>query len=491
MMKENENLKNDRKEETSGYYASRPSFGNSGPSKLRQKFSRGMTFFVVIAACILFYFALLRLPAISGVFKEILHILKPVIYGLGIAYLLNPIGGFVERHLKPLLQKKISNEKSVHAISRGVGIFAAVTVLVMVIVALFNMMIPELYGSIRDMVLTVPSQLNQLVEKIMEMNSKDTTLNQLLNNVLKEATDYIQRWMRSDLLTQINVLMSNLTVGVISVVNEFLNAVIGIIISIYVLFSKEKFASQCKKGVYAIFKPSHANMILHLTIKSNEIFGGFIIGKIIDSAIIGVLCFIGLSILNMPYTLLVSVIVGVTNVIPFFGPYIGAIPSAVLIMLSDPKMGIYFIIFILVLQQLDGNVIGPKILGDSTGLSAFWVVFAILLGGGLFGFLGMILGVPTFAVIYYIVNMLVNHRLEKKKLPIDTEAYGEMSYVDSDGTYVHSEDNEANTANDQKKSNKPKEPDKRKVLKKQKEQDAAADLQEPEDQDETKNKKGE
>ena len=143
----------------------------------------------------------------------------------------------------------------------------------------------------------------------------------------------------------------------------------------------------------------------------------------------------------MPYTLLVSVIVGVTNVIPFFGPYIGAIPSAILIMLSDPKMGIYFIIFILILQQLDGNIIGPKILGDSTGLSAFWVVFAILLGGGLFGFVGMILGVPTFAVIYYIVNMLVNHRLEKKKLPTDTGSYGERSFVDSDGTYVHSDDN--------------------------------------------------
>lgn len=436
-----ESPEKEQKEENSGYYAARPSFGNSGPSKLRQKFSRGMTIFVVIAACIVFYFALLRLPAISGVFKEIFHVLKPVVYGLGIAYLLNPIVKFVEAHLKPVLEKKLTKPNQIHAIARGTGIFAAVAVLLLVIIALFNMMIPELYRSIRDMVVTVPSQLNQLVDTIMEMNTKNTTLNQLLTNILKEATDYVQNWMRTDLLTQINIVMSNLTVGVINIVSEILNALIGIIISIYVLFSKEQFASQCKKGVYAIFKPSHANMILHLTIKSNEIFGGFIIGKIIDSIIIGVLCFISLSVLNMPYTLLVSVIVGVTNVIPFFGPYIGAIPSAILIMLSDPKMGIYFIIFILILQQLDGNIIGPKILGDSTGLSAFWVVFAILLGGGLFGFVGMILGVPTFAVIYYIVNMLVNHRLEKKKLPTNTGSYGERSYVDSDGTYVHSDDN--------------------------------------------------
>lgn len=442
MNEENKNNNKIKGQENSSYYATRPSFGKNGPSKLRQKFTRGMTFFVVIAACIIFYFALLRLPAISRGFIEIFRVSKPIIYGLAIAYLLNPIVDFVERHLKPLLQKRLRCKKRIHTISRGGGIFVAVLVLLFIVIALFNMMIPELYRSIRNMILTVPSQMNQLVDKFMEMNSKDLTINQLLNNILKEATDYIQNWMRSDLLAQINVVMSNLTVGVINIISEFLSAVLGIIISIYVLFSKEKFSNQCKKLVYAVFKPSQANMILHLTIKSNEIFGGFIIGKIIDSIIIGVLCFLGLSLLNMPYTLLVSVIVGVTNIVPFFGPYIGAIPSAILIMLSDPRRGIYFIIFILVLQQLDGNVIGPKILGDSTGLSAFWVVFAILLGGGLFGVPGMILGVPAFAVIYYIINMLINHMLDKRQLPTETAAYGEMSYVDSDGTFVRSEEEE-------------------------------------------------
>ena len=182
-------------------------------------------------------------------------------------------------------------------------------------------------------------------------------------------------------------------------------------------------------------------MILHLTKKSNEIFGGFIIGKIIDSMIIGVLCFFGLTLLKMPYILLISVIVGVTNVIPFFGPYIGAIPSAVLILLNDPIKGLYFLIFILVLQQLDGNVIGPKILGNSTGLSAFWVVFSILIAGGLFGIPGMLLGVPTFAVIYYIISMVVNRKLRKKQLPTDTDSYDEQGYVQADGSYVHMEEN--------------------------------------------------
>ena len=181
-------------------------------------------------------------------------------------------------------------------------------------------------------------------------------------------------------------------------------------------------------------------MILHLTIKSNEIFGGFIIGKIIDSAIIGVLCFAGLSILNMPYAMLVSVIVGVTNVIPFFGPYIGAIPSTILIMIAEPIQGLYFAIFILILQQIDGNIIGPKILGDSTGLSAFWVVFSILLGGGLFGFVGMIMGVPTFAVLYYIAQMFINQKLERKKLPTSSERYGSESYVNDEGEFIECEE---------------------------------------------------
>ena len=192
-------------------------------------------------------------------------------------------------------------------------------------------------------------------------------------------------------------------------------------------------------------KPNHANMLLHLTVKSNEIFGGFIIGKIIDSAIIGVLCFIGVSLMNMPYVMLVSVIVGVTNVIPFFGPYIGAIPCTILILLSDPIKGIYFVLFILVLQQFDGNILGPKILGDTTGLSAFWVIVAILLGGGLFGFVGMVMGVPTFAVLYYIVQMLINNRLEHKHLPSDSDYYDPLSYVDDRGNYVGSHMQEKET----------------------------------------------
>ncbi len=428
--------------ENSGYYANRPKFGNNGPSKLRQQFSQGLTLCLVIVVCLLIYFALLRLQMISNVIRMIIGILKPVIYGMAIAYLLNPIVKKVDQHMIPYIKKHFPKVKNAEKISRGTGIFLAILLLISIISALCNMMLPELYKSIWNMVSTVPSQLNAAVDQITNMMAKETTTGQILANVLSQATDFVQNWLKTDLLDQVNVVMSNLTVGVINIVSELFNGVIGIIISIYVLWGKETFSQQAKKMVYAIFKPNQANMILHLTIKSNEIFGGFIIGKIIDSIIIGLLCFIGLTILDMPYTLLVSVIVGVTNVIPFFGPYIGAIPSAILITLSNPIKGLYFLIFVLILQQVDGNIIGPKIIGNSTGLSAFWVVFSILLGGGLFGIPGMILGVPTFAVLYYIVTMLVNHNLERKNLPTATSCYDELSYVDTDGTYVHSDKNE-------------------------------------------------
>ena len=458
MEQEKNKEQNHRQEEagSTGYYSNRPKFGNKGPSKLRQQFGKGMTYFLVVAASIVFYFALLRLTNLSDVFVKIFDVLKPIIYGFVIAYLLNPIVKKVDKYFLPALQKKVKKQEKAVKMSRAAGVFLSLIVLLVVITALCNLMIPELYKSIKDLVVTLPGQLNELMATINSIQIDDSTTGMILKTAIKEGTQMFQDWLRTDLLKQANEIMSGLTVGVISILSELFNALIGIMVSVYVLFSKETFLRQSKKAVYAVFSSNQANMILHLTRKSNEIFGGFIIGKVIDSIIIGILCFLGLSVLNMPYTLLVSVIVGVTNVIPFFGPYIGAIPSAVLIMLADPIKGIYFIIFILFLQQLDGNVIGPKILGDSTGLSAFWVIFSILLGGGLFGFAGMLMGVPTFAVIYYIVQMLINHKLEKKRLPSHSKYYDELSYVDEGGKYVFSGEEKDSKEQEIEKSEKGK-----------------------------------
>lgn len=430
----------EKKKAEKAYYVKMPVIGKNGPSKLRQQFNRGITMFLVVAACIIFYFALLRFTDISALIGKIFEVLKPVLYGCVIAYLLNPVVKKIDKYLLPVLNKRMKNKKRAQTVSRTAGIVIALLFMILLIGSLFNLLVPELYSSVRNLIFTLPRQLNEAMHNLNNLQIEESTTNTLIKTALEEGSDMITKWMRTDLLEKTNEIMSNLTVGVISFISEIFNILIGIIVSIYILFGKETFACQCKKAVYAVTNAERANLFLHLMTKSNKIFGGFIIGKIIDSAIIGVLCFVGLSILNMPYTVLVSVIVGVTNVIPFFGPYIGAIPSALLILLVDPVKGLWFIVFILLLQQFDGNVLGPKILGDSTGLSAFWVIVAILLGGGLFGIAGMIVGVPTFAVLYYIVDMLLNNRLEKKKLPVESKSYDSKCYVDSKGTYINPEE---------------------------------------------------
>ena len=401
--------------------------------KLKTYFMKGFTYFLVIVACIVCYFAFLRIDDIAKFLKEVATILQPIIMGLVFAYLLNPMVKMIERNLIPVLDEKIKNEKKVRSLARNIGVFTSILITLAVVVLLLNMVLPELYESIRDMIISLPGQMNDAMEYLEAHAIKDSAISGTLNTVLENAAASLETWLRTDLISQVNQMMSSLTSGVISFFETLFNIVIGLIVSVYVLTSKEKFIGQCKKATYALFQKDRANLILQVTRKSNEIFGGFVIGKIIDSIIIGIICFVVLSLLKMPYTLLVSVVVGVTNVIPFFGPFIGAIPSIILILLAEPIKGLYFMIFILLLQQFDGNILGPKILGNSTGLSAFWVVFSILLGGGMFGFVGMVMGVPTFAVFYYLVEMFFNQKLQKKKLPSSSDAFEKVDYIDEDG----------------------------------------------------------
>lgn len=398
--------------------------------KIKQYFMRGLTSFLVIVACIACYFAFLRVDDIAQFLGKIGGILQPIILGFVFAYLLNPLVTRIENRIIKIFEKKAKNKQKLQKFSRSVGIIGALLLAFAVVVLLLNMVIPELYRSIRDMIMSLPMQINNAIDFLESERINDTAFSATIKTVLENGAESIQSWLKTDLLMQINQMMSFVTVGVFSFLETLFDIAVGVIVSVYVLNSKEKFTGQCKKITYALLSRERANLVLQVTRKSHEIFGGFVIGKIIDSIIIGILCFIGLSILDMPYTLLVSVIVGVTNVVPFFGPYIGAVPSAILILLSDPVKGGYFIIFILVLQQFDGNILGPKILGDSTGLSAFWVVFSILLGGGLFGFVGMIMGVPTFAVLYYLLGMFVEQKLERKKLPKESKKYERIQYIE-------------------------------------------------------------
>lgn len=386
--------------------------------------------FIVICLCMAVFFVLYRFNSVKAGVDKVLTVLQPIIIGMVIAYLINPVMKFIERNLDRALKKKITDEKKRNKLTRAVGTAGALLFFILIIVVLISMMVPQLIKSIMGMVTNLPKQADAFLAWLDSFLKGDNQWASMLEEAVRKGMDVLSNWFEQSFLPQLQTYITEITSGVISGFKVLLNALIGLIVAVYVLFSKEKFIGQAKKIVYAVFPVRQANAIVHTVRKSNEIFGGFISGKILDSAIIGVLCYIVLSIMRMPYSLLVSVIVGVTNIIPFFGPFIGAIPSAIIIILASPLQGLYFIIFVIILQQVDGNIIGPKILGDSTGLSPFWVVFAILLGGGLFGFAGMVLGVPTFAVIYYIISKVVSYILRKRKLPEDSASYTKASGVD-------------------------------------------------------------
>lgn len=404
--------------------------GQQDKESLKKYIRIALVTFVTFCCCTLFFFVIYRYQGFAVYWQKLMKILQPIIIGFIVAYLINPVMVFIEKYLMLFFEPRMKSKKKAKKAARSIGTAGALLFLLLIIFLLLDMMIPELIKSIQNMMVSLPAEVNSFSAWINETLAEDSQLADMLGSSLVKVTNVLENFLQDHLLPQVNTYIASITSGVISAVKVLFNFIIGLIIAVYVLMSKESFIGQGKKLVYTIFPAKFGNHIVKMVRISNEMFGGFINGKILDSAIIGVICYIGLVIMRMPYSLLVAVIVGVTNVIPFFGPYVGAVPSVILIALADPIKGLYFLIFILVLQQIDGNIIGPKILGNSTGLSSFWVVFAILVGGGLFGFMGMLLGVPTFAVIYYLIREVTAWILRKRKLPENTVDYIRMQDVD-------------------------------------------------------------
>ena len=389
-----------------------------------------LAIFITFCCCILFFFIIYRYNGFADFWKQLIHILQPIIIGLVVAYLLNPIMKFIEGKLLKVLKPRFKSEKKAKSVARGLGIAGSLLLLVAIVVLLIAAIVPSVIQSIQGIIITLPAEVRSLIDFINDFAKGDSQIAAIAEQAITQASTFFENWVKNTLLPQAETYITSITTGVISVAKFFINIIVGLIISIYVMMSQEKFAGQGKKIVYALFKPVRANVIVETIRKSNEIFGGFIIGKILDSAIIGVIAYVVLAIMKMPDTVLVAVIIGVTNIIPFFGPFIGAIPSFIIIVLQNPIQGVYFLIFVIILQQIDGNIIGPKILGDSTGLSSFWVVFAILVFGGIWGFPGMLLGVPIMAVIYYIVSNIVTYYLKKRGIPETEVDYVNLEQID-------------------------------------------------------------
>lgn len=386
--------------------------------------------FGAISLSIAFFFLIYRFQGFGDAISVLTGILMPFIYGAVIAYLLKPVCNTVENFLRRSFPEKA------HKAVEPVAILLTMLFGVLLVYALLMMIIPQLITSVTTLYYTAQRNINRFVAWIstQEFFEENHDLLLMIESAYDSISLNLDTWIKTTLVPSMQNIVSGVGSGVISVVNTLKNLLIGIIVAVYLLASRKRFAQQAKMILYSAVPNPWAQRILDEVKYADRMFGGFINGKILDSAIIGVLCYIVCLIVRFPSALLVSVIIGVTNVIPFFGPFIGAIPATLLILIQDPIKAIWFVLFVFILQQLDGNVIGPKILGNSTGLSSFWVLFAILLFGGLWGFVGMIVGVPLFAVIYDVVKKLVLFGLRRNGQTQMYDAYHDTFGESCEGT---------------------------------------------------------
>lgn len=392
-------------------------------------FKWGLTAFLVIVASAVFWMIFSNLRGFYDLFLEFTDIIAPILYGCVFAYLMNPIMKRVVAWSEKMLAKRTKwEERKRHRFSVTLGVVASLLVLLLAIYALAAMIIPNLISSVEELLQKERLEgyyrtINGWFSKVFAKTELGKLIYENLDAVLHKITEMLQS-------IDIGALIDSLTSSVYSVVMGVFNMFVGIVAAVYLLIYKRQLCSQAKKIVISTFNTRHANRLLEIARRTNRIFSGYVIGKILDALFVGVVTYIALLIMGMPYAPLISVMVGVTNIIPFFGPFIGAVPSALLLLIERPIDALYFIIFTLILQMIDGNIIENRILGEKLGISDFWVLVSILVFGGIFGFSGMLLGVPIFAVLYTLIVDVVNDRLVKRKYPTDSDCYYALQNVE-------------------------------------------------------------
>lgn len=372
----------------------------------------GITGAAILASGILCAFVLFKMPVIIFVLKGITEILKPFLYGVVFAYLLAPLCNKIEEKLFQFFPKAKSKARRFICF---IAIVISLCVAIAVIWLIIMMIIPQVWDSVMKIIQMVPQKLIVVNNWIEHMLENQPELQAYFEEFSSQAESNIDSLLNVDTIQKVQSIINSLSVQLFGVLGVVKNIFLGLLISAYLLGSRKLFGAQAGLILHGVFSDKWAKIIEEEIRYTDKMFNGFLVGKIIDSAIIGLLCFAGTSIMGFEAPAFISVIIGITNIIPFFGPFIGAIPCGLLLLLENPMHCLYFIIFIFVLQQLDGNVIGPKILGNTTGVSSFWVLFAILLFGGMWGVVGMVIGVPLFAVIYDIIRKLVYRGLRNHK----------------------------------------------------------------------------
>lgn len=383
----------------------------------------GVTAFCVIAASIAFAYLLVRFEQVKAAGAALFTILTPIIYGAVLAYLLAPVYNRCVAVTESYGKRWIKSRKRRESAGKCLGTVTCLVVLYIIVVGLFSMLIPQIHQSIMTVVEVLPENMNRFYLWVEERLNDNPDIRKQVTIYMDQVIQWGKSLGKDVVAPNLDKIVGSVSSGMFSVINWLKNVLIGLIVMIYLLNMKATLLTIAKKCIYGIFPLAWANRLIEEARYTHSVFGGFIIGKLVDSLIIGVICFFCMTLMKLPYVMLISVIIGVTNIIPFFGPFIGAVPSAFLVLLNNPLQCLYFLIFILILQQFDGNILGPRILGESTGISGFWVLFAILLFGGVFGFVGMIIGVPAFAVIYRLMSDIIKTLLKKRNLPQETSAY--------------------------------------------------------------------
>jgi hypothetical protein len=397
---------------------------------LESKHARLMLMIFIVGALLIIFNQIVgNYESFSEGVGTIKTIISPFIYGFVMAYLLSPIYNATVRGLYKLLGKYFKNKQRLFSFCKLVASVVAVVCLICAVAGLIALIVPQVIESLTGILKSLPQRLTQLSALFNDITSKmdNKRLAMKMSEIYAQVQTNLIELAQTKLLPGMGTLVGQVSTQVILTLKTMMNVMIGVMACVYMLNSKERFQGQFKKVILATLPKEKAEALFDFAKFTNRTFGGFINGKIIDSIIIGIICFILMEIFGFPYPILISAIIGITNVIPFFGPFIGAIPAAIIILLVSPIHALYFLILIFVLQQVDGNIIGPAILGNTTGIASFWVLFSIVIGGGLFGFIGMVLGVPVFAIIYYYFSRSINKRLEAKGLEFRTDSYEDLN----------------------------------------------------------------
>ncbi len=401
----------------------------------------GITLFLVVVASMLAYYIIFDGKTILSYLQKIIDAISGVIFGVIIAYILIPLlDGIEEKLLKPIYRKRgydisfaeNANWKKRHQM-RGIAVLCTMVLFLFILYLLFRIIIPQLVSSVREITNNLPIYIKNIDEYSNLLLENNPELQEFIDSQLDSYYATLSSFVSQNIrpfLPEVGTIVKVASQSFISVIKVIFDFVVGIIVAVYVLNSKERFTTRGKKIAYAFFNEDFANELVGGFRFVHNTFESFIGGKLIDSIIIGFICYFGCLILRINYPVLISVIVGVTNIIPFFGPYIGGIAGALLLVLIDPIRALIFLVFVIVLQQFDGNVLGPRILGGSTGLSSFWVIFSITFFGGIWGIVGWLIGVPIFAVFYALVSRITNHYLRKKSLSTFTGDYYDLAYIE-------------------------------------------------------------